>query len=223
LSPGSPFAKARLFESHAGDDSDEYEGLDPESPSAGKKLEDFREGEEEISEVVQDEAWQFIARVDRTGGSAVGLDLDPGPGRRDLLVRGVKEGGLLAAWNAAHPKEQVRMGDRIVEVNGVSGRRRGCNALMQEMQGHQVLLLTVRRDQVAPALRGAPTAAVQGPLQAMAPLMLANMAPQAAAAPQAPLPQQPLGGQVLAHPGMGTPLVPGTPVPPGTPAVLTRR
>jgi hypothetical protein len=63
-------------------------------------------------------------------------------GRRDLLVKQIHGEGLMAAWNTEHPRAKVRIDDRIVQVNGHNG---DVIRLMDEMQKHQVLNLTVRR------------------------------------------------------------------------------
>lgn len=87
----------------------------------------------------------FTVQVDRTGGSKVGLDMGY-EDHKTLLVKRIQADGLLAVWNIAHPGFEVLVGDRIVEVNGMSGRTRGVRALMDEMRTHQVLNLSVRRE-----------------------------------------------------------------------------
>jgi len=68
-------------------------------------------------------AKRSCAAADRKTGHGekrLGLTLEWKKSNTSLGVVAVKE-GLVADWNAAHPAEQVREGDRIVEVNGLRG------------------------------------------------------------------------------------------------------
>lgn len=88
---------------------------------------------------------EIMARFDRSTGAPMGIDVD----HRDvgaLLVCNIF-GGCAQAWNRQHPELEVKVGDRIVEVNGVSGHP--C-ALINECWKDQVLHVRIRRD--APAL-----------------------------------------------------------------------
>eukprot|EP00929_Paragymnodinium_shiwhaense_P002061 TRINITY_DN102268_c0_g1_i1.p1 TRINITY_DN102268_c0_g1~~TRINITY_DN102268_c0_g1_i1.p1 ORF type:complete len:873 (+),score=383.49 TRINITY_DN102268_c0_g1_i1:80-2698(+) len=61
----------------------------------------------------------FTVSVDKTPGSQLGflsrVDSDA------IVVEGVKDTGLLSEWNKDNPTEQVKVGDKIVEINGVRG------------------------------------------------------------------------------------------------------
>lgn len=62
----------------------------------------------------------FSARLDRTAGEKLGVDISDSNG--DSLCVEAVTGGLVHAWNmAASPENQIRQGDRIIEVNGAHG------------------------------------------------------------------------------------------------------
>jgi len=61
------------------------------------------------------EYYQFT--IDRSSGGKLGIDVDH-EDNRTLLVESIS-GGLVGDWNIANPLLQVRVGDRIVEVNGL--------------------------------------------------------------------------------------------------------
>merc|ERR1712146_469145 len=63
------------------------------------------------------EYYQFT--IDRSSGGKLGIDVDH-EDNKTLLVESIS-GGLVGDWNTAHPELQVRVGDRIVEVNGLKG------------------------------------------------------------------------------------------------------
>mmetsp|Transcript_77958 Transcript_77958/g.252895 ORF Transcript_77958/g.252895 Transcript_77958/m.252895 type:complete len:515 (+) Transcript_77958:173-1717(+) len=53
-------------------------------------------------------------------GTRLGIEVDTTHGLGGLLVHTVKD-GLVEAWNKSNPDVQVRVGDQIIEVNGVVG------------------------------------------------------------------------------------------------------
>lgn len=62
----------------------------------------------------------FTVRLDRSGGQALGMEVIAA-GADAIEVKAIKIGGLVEAWNAAHPAESVRPGDVIVRVNSCHG------------------------------------------------------------------------------------------------------
>merc|ERR1712187_378740 len=71
-----------------------------------------------------------------------------------LRVRGIKEGGTVGTYNASHvstPDMQVREGDWIVDVNGISGDK---DKMLAELQCNKKFVLAVQRDGAAPAVLG---------------------------------------------------------------------
>mmetsp|Transcript_58111 Transcript_58111/g.138253 ORF Transcript_58111/g.138253 Transcript_58111/m.138253 type:complete len:510 (-) Transcript_58111:18-1547(-) len=82
-------------------------------------------GAEEVQAV--SDTGLFNIYVDRSDGSKLGVDvessrLSPDWDGRTLLVKGVQPAGLIAGWNeGAHDASRVQSGDRIIQVNGISG------------------------------------------------------------------------------------------------------
>merc|ERR1712187_769919 len=71
-----------------------------------------------------------------------------------LRVRGIKEVGTVVTYNASHvstPDMQVREGDCIVDVNGISGDK---DKMLAELQCNKKFVLAVQRDGAAPAVQG---------------------------------------------------------------------
>lgn len=69
----------------------------------------------------------------------LGIDVDTTQGLA-LLVDAVT-GGLVEEWNRLHPDLQVRAGDQIVEVNGISG---DAQAIFKECRHAQHLEMRIR-------------------------------------------------------------------------------
>mmetsp|Transcript_57304 Transcript_57304/g.166289 ORF Transcript_57304/g.166289 Transcript_57304/m.166289 type:complete len:163 (-) Transcript_57304:239-727(-) len=84
----------------------------------------------------------FHAAIDRSSGDRLGVDIDHQDGKT-LLVCAVGD-GLVKSWNDEHPDEQIRKGDRIVEVNGVSGN---IFKMVEECKKKEVLRMGVVRRQ----------------------------------------------------------------------------
>merc|ERR1711920_363842 len=125
----------------------QYEGLvsHPESPGGKVGGSDLYNGMLSPSGSSGRPCRHFIVQVDRTGGSKVGLDMGY-EDHKTLLIKCISPDGLIAAWNDTNPGLRVVVGDRIVEVNGLSGKTRGVRPLMDEMRSHQILNLTVQRE-----------------------------------------------------------------------------
>merc|ERR1711966_159207 len=64
----------------------------------------------------------YTVIVDKLCGDRLGIDVDSCDGET-LLIEAVQEGGLVHSWNEQNPGRAVRMGDRILEVNGRRGVR----------------------------------------------------------------------------------------------------
>mmetsp|Transcript_72627 Transcript_72627/g.126084 ORF Transcript_72627/g.126084 Transcript_72627/m.126084 type:complete len:263 (-) Transcript_72627:100-888(-) len=73
--------------------------------------------------------------VTKADGARVGLGLNTCDGATLRIIR-VESAGLVPDWNRTHPEQQVRPGDRIVEVNGVKG---DANAMLNECKERQEL------------------------------------------------------------------------------------
>merc|ERR1711933_491740 len=96
----------------------------------------------------------YEARVDRSSGCSLGIDVNHADGET-LLVTSIDAAGLLGAWNSAEPGASVEMGDRILEVNG---RGRGSSAaLLQECRSLGPLRFTLRPHE----LEGGPMALLE--------------------------------------------------------------
>jgi len=87
------------------------------------------------------EPLQFLVSVVKEESETVGLVLDVLDGRNGF-VSDVKEGPILAYNEKAVPSEQIRVGDFIVEVNGVEGSSKG---IIHAFKGATSLDLVVRR------------------------------------------------------------------------------
>jgi len=79
-----------------------------------------------------------ITKVD--ANSKVGLGLSAVDGR-SLRILKVDSEGLIPSWNRENPDQQVRSGDRIVEVNGVCGDAR---AMIETCKNNETLQIKVR-------------------------------------------------------------------------------
>eukprot|EP00931_Biecheleriopsis_adriatica_P050374 TRINITY_DN29159_c0_g1_i1.p1 TRINITY_DN29159_c0_g1~~TRINITY_DN29159_c0_g1_i1.p1 ORF type:complete len:537 (-),score=86.74 TRINITY_DN29159_c0_g1_i1:5-1549(-) len=80
--------------------------------------------------------WQIY--IDRASGGRIGVDIVP-ESDGSLTVARIEDGGLMHAWNQAHPSEEVLPGDQFTEVNGSSKN------LAAECRKLQALAITVVR------------------------------------------------------------------------------
>lgn len=64
---------------------------------------------------------EFRILLHKTPDSSLGIDVDPSDGR-SLRIDEVREDGLFDQWNSRFPNLAVRLGDRVVEVNGSRGQ-----------------------------------------------------------------------------------------------------
>lgn len=91
------------------------------------------------------QAHEFTVIFDTSRGEPMGIDVDH-RNTSSLLVCNIF-GGCVQAWNSQHPDLEVKVGDHIVEVNGVSGHPCG---LINECWKNQLLHVKILRR--APAL-----------------------------------------------------------------------
>ncbi|CAJ1426718.1 unnamed protein product [Effrenium voratum] len=84
---------------------------------------------------------EYMVILDKSAGARLGIDVDHKDGET-LLIEVVNE-GLVFDWNNAPVnKEKVAVGDRIIEVNGIS---KDVLQLVDECKKNQVLTLKLRR------------------------------------------------------------------------------
>merc|ERR1719210_2886937 len=88
---------------------------------------------------------EFAITLDKSEGTRLGIDVDHQDGT-SLLIENIN-GGLVEAWNDAHPDQKVKQGDRIIEVNSI---RDDVLQLVDECKKNQVLCLKLRREQLRP-------------------------------------------------------------------------
>eukprot|EP00429_Kryptoperidinium_foliaceum_P084482 CAMPEP_0176207334 /NCGR_PEP_ID=MMETSP0121_2-20121125/12561_1 /TAXON_ID=160619 /ORGANISM="Kryptoperidinium foliaceum, Strain CCMP 1326" /LENGTH=142 /DNA_ID=CAMNT_0017546305 /DNA_START=110 /DNA_END=538 /DNA_ORIENTATION=- len=120
--------------------------LDPPGIGTGKGA-DAGDTRPPPAVVAAEAAERFVhVLVDRAAGDRLGVDVDHKDGVT-LEIHGVT-GGLIAAWNRDNPESLVEKGDRIVEVNGASGR---VERLVHECRKEQVLKLVVRKGPMEPS------------------------------------------------------------------------
>eukprot|EP00928_Gymnodinium_smaydae_P088681 TRINITY_DN72744_c0_g1_i1.p1 TRINITY_DN72744_c0_g1~~TRINITY_DN72744_c0_g1_i1.p1 ORF type:complete len:129 (+),score=22.82 TRINITY_DN72744_c0_g1_i1:113-499(+) len=86
---------------------------------------------------------EFTIIADRTNGQGLGIDAAP---EKDgtLLVKNITPAGLVDKWNKSLPpdsREQVRIGMRVVEVNGRHG---GAMQIIAACREQEVLHITLR-------------------------------------------------------------------------------
>lgn len=75
-----------------------------------------------------------------TGGSRLGVDVDLSDGIA-LIIDKVND-GLIGNWNKNNPDKEVRKGDRVISVNGVSGVAQD---LAETCKRDEILQLTIER------------------------------------------------------------------------------
>mmetsp|Transcript_31135 Transcript_31135/g.58407 ORF Transcript_31135/g.58407 Transcript_31135/m.58407 type:complete len:136 (-) Transcript_31135:156-563(-) len=86
---------------------------------------------------------EYMIQLDKSAGARLGIDVDHKDGET-LLIEVINE-GLVFDWNGnIGNKDKVTVGDRIVEVNGIS---KDVLQLVDECKKNQVLTLKLRRGQ----------------------------------------------------------------------------
>jgi hypothetical protein len=86
--------------------------------------------------------WQIF--LEKTSGVSLGITIS-GKDGKTLLVEGVKDQGLVAAWNERNPTKAVQANDRIVAINNVCGDQVGSIGLNDEATKSTTLTMTIRR------------------------------------------------------------------------------
>mmetsp|Transcript_83136 Transcript_83136/g.240608 ORF Transcript_83136/g.240608 Transcript_83136/m.240608 type:complete len:140 (-) Transcript_83136:149-568(-) len=88
---------------------------------------------------------EWYITVNKINGALLGVDVDLSDGMT-LVVDSVND-GLVKEWNKANPGEEVKVGDRITEVNGKSG---DAQQLAEACGGNAELRMRVSRPAAAP-------------------------------------------------------------------------
>lgn len=83
----------------------------------------------------------FVVILHKTMGAPMGIDVDH-RGNDSLRVCNIF-GGCMQAWNHEHPDQEVKVGDLIVEVNGVCGHP--CALINECWKNDQILRVRIRR------------------------------------------------------------------------------
>mmetsp|Transcript_121411 Transcript_121411/g.220809 ORF Transcript_121411/g.220809 Transcript_121411/m.220809 type:complete len:142 (-) Transcript_121411:53-478(-) len=81
----------------------------------------------------------YDIKLDKTSGERLGVDVDHQDGNT-LLVEAIHE-GLVQNWNNNNRGNEVKVGDRIFEVNGVKG---DVLQLVDECKKNQVLQMKLK-------------------------------------------------------------------------------
>ena len=81
--------------------------------------------------------------IDRTSGTPLGINVSACG--QFLVVLDVISGGLVDSWNATHPLNQIKSGDRIFGVNDVHG---DCDKLARALRDDGVLSIRLVQDAV---------------------------------------------------------------------------
>mmetsp|Transcript_115321 Transcript_115321/g.180160 ORF Transcript_115321/g.180160 Transcript_115321/m.180160 type:complete len:158 (+) Transcript_115321:71-544(+) len=83
---------------------------------------------------------EFLVTLDKSNGTRLGVDVDNQDGST-LLIESISA-GLVQEWNDKNSDEQVKVGDRIIEVNGI---RNDLIQLVDECKKDQMLKVRIRR------------------------------------------------------------------------------
>mmetsp|Transcript_120484 Transcript_120484/g.236813 ORF Transcript_120484/g.236813 Transcript_120484/m.236813 type:complete len:141 (+) Transcript_120484:76-498(+) len=83
---------------------------------------------------------EFTIKLNKTERDTLGVDVDH-KDERTLLIEKIT-GGLIGDWNSKNPGKQVKVGDRIVAVNG---KRDDVFALVGECRRQGELTMMLRR------------------------------------------------------------------------------
>ncbi|CAK0894012.1 unnamed protein product [Prorocentrum cordatum] len=105
---------------------------------------------------------EFAIILDKRFGDVLGVKVDTeGGDDASLCIEHIMKSGLLPLWNANNPQKPVKIGDRIIDVNGQRGSAANLIAQLQQFQLQQIIIGRKAQldTQQARALRG-PVAAV---------------------------------------------------------------
>jgi len=89
---------------------------------------------------------KFEAVVHRSADEPLGVDVDRDPDG-SLIIREIRQGGCVFAYNSVCAVEaRIRVGQRILKVNGVGGAAGEATAMVREAQEAKVLHLEITTD-----------------------------------------------------------------------------
>merc|ERR1712039_1030139 len=82
----------------------------------------------------------FLITLNKSGNPKLGANTSNRKDSAHLIILGIKEGGLIAAWNAENPDKQVKPGHCIVRVNEVEGNKEALYSLIAREQELRMLI-----------------------------------------------------------------------------------
>mmetsp|Transcript_8289 Transcript_8289/g.14290 ORF Transcript_8289/g.14290 Transcript_8289/m.14290 type:complete len:136 (-) Transcript_8289:238-645(-) len=109
--------------------------VEPPEPA---KIEEKYEPPEPATGVPAETSFQI--EIEKGAGDVVGLDVDWGDTTK-LRVTKIKA-GLVSSWNAKNPDAEVKVGDYLTAINGVSGDSK---KLLQVVKDNSKLAITIFR------------------------------------------------------------------------------
>eukprot|EP00930_Biecheleria_cincta_P034540 TRINITY_DN23865_c0_g1_i1.p1 TRINITY_DN23865_c0_g1~~TRINITY_DN23865_c0_g1_i1.p1 ORF type:complete len:874 (-),score=174.25 TRINITY_DN23865_c0_g1_i1:75-2657(-) len=139
------------------------------------------------------EGFNFEVCLQKPDNAHLGIDVLPDDRSPHLVVKQVREGGVVSAWNYHCRRNAftIRPGDFIVKVNGISDN---ISPMMEEMRMREELRITIHRrmgfaKQPGQGQQSPPNQATQGPMKVMG-NQFGKAPPRSgpAAVPQAPPP-----------------------------------
>lgn len=93
---------------------------------------------------------KFRIAIDKSAGTTLGVDIPKTPVGTSVLILNVKEDGFVSKWNLDHPEQQVKTGDRIIEVNGKKGKAKEIIDMVKKAPKSDRIVLTIIRMAVQP-------------------------------------------------------------------------
>lgn len=81
---------------------------------------------------------EFTVSLRKGPEEAFGIQVRQSTTTTEIFVKSLGR-GLIQEWNAAHPERSVKLGDRLVSVNGVTGPR--SSDIIREMMCHKKIEL----------------------------------------------------------------------------------
>jgi len=87
----------------------------------------------------------FRIALDKSSGDVLGVDVPRKSVGNSVLIAFVKESGFVAKWNEEHPEQEVKKGDRIVEVNGKKGTGKELVDMIKRAPNTYRVILTIIR------------------------------------------------------------------------------
>merc|ERR1719362_1702415 len=88
---------------------------------------------------------KFTVRIDKTPGAKIGVTFC----QETLRVKTIEEIGLVAHWNRQRPDVAIRLGDRVIQVNGKRLKESGAAEIIREMKRESVLRMCLTREPLA--------------------------------------------------------------------------